>query len=68
MGKKNLLLVVWLCMSSWVAQAQWSVTPEAGISVVRRPPYGADWRPGVKMGTSVEYSFGRTFSLVGGLH
>lgn len=68
MGKKNLLLVVWLCMSSWVAQAQWRVTPEAGLSVVRRPPYGADWRPGVKMGTSVEYSFGRTFSLVGGLH
>lgn len=33
-----------------------TLSPEAGVSVVRRPPSGEDWRPAAKVGVAVDFN------------
>lgn len=66
MLKKTTLLIVCLIGVMVSAQAQWSVSPELGISAFRGRSY--DWRPGIKAGAAVEYQFKSNFSLESGLY
>jgi len=59
-----------LLMMSFVAvKAQWSVSPELGLSMVNRPGIvNSKWDNGWKVGVGVEYQFSPMFSLKSGLH
>lgn len=65
MLKKIVLSIVCL-IGGITAHAQWSVSPELGLSAYRRQFY--EWRPGVKVGAAVEYQFKSLFSLESGLY
>lgn len=65
MLKKIVLSIVCL-IGGITAHAQWSVSPELGLSAYRRQFY--EWRPGIKVGAAVEYQFKSLFSLESGLY
>ncbi len=65
MLKKFSLLIICL-FAALSAQAQWSVSPELGLSAYQRHLY--EWRPGIKVGAAVEYQFTPLFSLESGLY
>ena len=44
-----------------------TLSPEAGVSVVRRPPYGEDWRPAAKVGVAVDFNLTKHFGIESGL-
>ena len=44
-----------------------TLSPEAGISMLRRPPYGEDWRPSAKVGISADFNLTKHFSIESGL-
>ncbi|MDR1200137.1 MAG: PorT family protein [Tannerellaceae bacterium] len=66
--KKGVLFIL-LMMSIGSLKAQWSVTPEAGMTAVKRAGYlDNEWRPGWKLGVGVEYDLNNHFSLKSGVH
>lgn len=65
MKRIGLLIVCMLGVLS--AHAQWSVSPEVGLSAFRRNTY-YEWRPAIKLGAAVEYQFKPHFSLESGLY
>lgn len=66
---KKVVVVCMLIMSSWTLHAQWSLTPEAGITATNRVDYtNSPWRAGWKLGVGVEYQFNKLFALKSGLH
>ncbi len=65
MFRKLGLLIVCL-MGVLSVYAQWSISPELGLSAYRRQFY--EWRPGIKVGAAVEYQFMSHFSLESGLY
>lgn len=44
-----------------------TLSPEAGVSVVRRPPSGEDWRPAAKVGVAVDFNLTKHFGIESGL-
>ncbi|MDH6304667.1 hypothetical protein M2459_001403 [Parabacteroides sp. PF5-5] len=65
---KKVTVVCMLIMSSLtVLHAQWSLTPEAGITAINRAG-NDDWTAGWKLGVGLEYEFNNRFSLKSGLH
>ena len=44
-----------------------TLSPEAGISMLRRPPYGEDWRPSAKAGIAVDFNLTKHFGIESGL-
>lgn len=65
MMKRIVVVVICLCCMSSV-YAQWSVTPEAGITAVN--PAGSErWNSSFKFGASVEYDLNDFFTLKSGL-
>lgn len=65
MKKVITILIALCCLSS--AHAQWSVTPEAGLSAHKRANL-EDWSARVRAGVSVEYDFSNRFTLKSGLY
>lgn len=66
---KKVVLLILLMMSIWSLKAQWSVTPEIGITAVARvDSWNNKWRPGWKLGVGVEYDLNERFALKSGLH
>lgn len=67
--KKIVLFLVGM-MSVFAAQAQWSVSPEAGITAVNMNAgrHNDRWEAGWKLGVGVEYQFTPRFSLKSGVH
>lgn len=66
MSKRFLLLIVCLLGVFSSVRAQWSVSPEVGLSAFRGRSY--EWRPAVKVGAAVDYQFKSNFSLESGLY
>ena len=44
-----------------------TLSPEVGISMLRRPPYGEDWRPSAKAGIAVDFNLTKHFGIESGL-
>ncbi len=74
---KKIAVLSLMMMASFTLSAQWSVTPEVGITAFKRggaTPYvnwGSsydDWRAGLKLGAAVEYDFTERFALKSGLY
>jgi len=66
---KRSVLFILLLMSAVSLKAQWSVTPEAGMTAVNRAESFMDsWRPGWKIGVGVEYDLNERFSLKSGVY
>lgn len=66
--RKLLLLFIVLVNIFTIARAQLTVTPEVGISAVKRNGFGEGWRPGVKIGAALEYQITpKLFSIESGL-
>lgn len=66
---KKIVMLVLLTMCSWMANAQWSLTPEAGMTAYKRNGFMTDWKPGWKVGVGTEYRFSSEwFSLKSGLY
>lgn len=66
---KKIVMLVLLMMCSWMANAQWSLTPEAGMTAYKRNGFMTDWKPGWKVGVGTEYRFSSEwFSLKSGLY
>ncbi len=63
-----MLTMMLMCVTS--VSAQWSVTPEAGITAIKRNSFTNDsWRAGWKVGVGLEYQFTpRFFSMKTGLY
>lgn len=70
MKKSTFLLIAMMLMGSLVSNAQWSVTPEAGITAVyKKEGFDANWNAGWKIGAGLEYRFKESpFSLKSGLY
>ena len=64
--KKRIGLLIVCLVSVITANAQWSISPELGLSAYRRQFY--EWRPGIKVGAAVEYQFKSPFSIESGLY
>lgn len=64
--KKIITIIIGLCCLGSV-HAQWSITPEAGLSAVKRVNT-EDWSARVRAGISVEYDFSQRFALKSGLY
>jgi hypothetical protein len=64
---KKTLFVLLLLVSVSATHAQWSITPEAGFTTVKRTG-ASDWKPGAKIGLGVEYDFSNRFALQSGLY
>lgn len=66
---KKIVLLLVAMMSVLTAQAQWSVSPEAGITAVNMNWNRNDqWDAGWKLGVGIEYQFTHRFSLKSGVH
>lgn len=66
---KKIVCLFVLLMCAGVMQAQWSVSPELGITAVNRNETGNErWNAGWKLGVAVEYQFTPLFSLKSGIH
>lgn len=66
MKKSAVIVLLWVAMSAGALHAQWSVTPELGITA-EKEEY-RDWSSGLKIGAGVEYRFGKLFSLESGIY
>lgn len=64
---KKIYLILALLLHVGLASAQWSVSPEVGLSVLRHNGQFDDWRPAVKIGAAVEYGLKPNFSIESGL-
>ncbi len=64
--KKIIMVLIALCCLSTV-HAQWSVTPEAGLSALKRVNFDG-WSARFRVGASVEYDFNERFALKSGLY
>ena len=53
MGWKKIYLILALLLHVGLASAQWSVSPEVGLSVLRHNGQFDDWRPAIKIGAAV---------------
>lgn len=69
--KKVVMILVGM-MSVFAIQAQFSVSPEMGMTAVKRnlgySPWEQPWKAGFKLGLGVEYQFSPLFSLKSGVH
>lgn len=66
---KKIIFFVALILSTFTANAQWSVSPEAGIMAVNRTGWAdGKWTSSWKLGVGVEYQFSSLFSLKSGIH
>ncbi len=65
--KKTIITLILLLSLHVAGSAQWSVTPEAGMTAVNRAST-ENWDPSFKIGVSTEYAFNDFFSLQSGLH
>lgn len=66
---KTILCFVIAMMSVFTLKAQWTVSPELGVTAVKRNRIRCDeWKANVKVGASVQYDFNSLFSLKSGLH
>lgn len=65
MKKVLSLLIALFCVSS--GYAQWSITPEVGMTAVNRVDYD-EWKSNIKLGAAVQYEFNSLFSLKSGLY
>ncbi|MDR3141811.1 MAG: PorT family protein [Tannerellaceae bacterium] len=66
--KKGILFIL-LMISTGTLKAQWSVTPEAGMTAVKRAGnLNNDWRPAWKLGVGVEYDLNERLSLKSGMY
>ena len=61
--KRVVLFAMVLMLGVISVQAQWSVVPEAGMTVMKAGPM-VDWKPSWKIGVGVEYQAGISFSEV----
>lgn len=62
------LTLLWM-MGVMSVEAQWSITPEAGMAITKRNSFGTSWEPRPKIGVGVEYQFPSSFfSLKSGLY
>ncbi|MDR1161598.1 MAG: PorT family protein [Tannerellaceae bacterium] len=69
--KKEVLFILLTMMSVGTLKAQWSVTPEAGMTAFKRAGsqlIQPNWRSGWKLGAGVEYDLNERFSLKSGLY
>lgn len=69
--KKKMWMTMMLMGYFVSVHAQWTLTPEIGMTAVKRSMWGGprSWRPGVKVGAGVEYRFQPDFfSLKSGLY
>ena len=66
--KRVVLFAMVLMLGVISVQAQWSVVPEAGMTVMKAGPM-VDWKPSWKIGVGVEYQLKPEFlSLKSGLY
>lgn len=66
--KRVVLFAMVLMLGVVSVQAQWSVVPEAGMTVMKAGPM-VDWKPSWKIGVGVEYQLKPEFlSLKSGLY
>ena len=66
---KKILLLAVLFISVSATHAQWSITPEAGLTTMKYANSGYNsWKPDVKIGAGVEYDFTGGFALQSGLY
>lgn len=66
---KKIVMLVLLMMCSWIANAQWSLTPEAGMTAYKKSGFRSEWKSGWKVGVGTEYRFNPGwFSLKSGLY
>jgi len=63
---KKIVLLLMLLGSAGMMQAQWTLSPEAGMTAIKRE--SADWKAGWKAGVGIEYQTGKFFSLKSGLY
>lgn len=65
---KRELFFLFFIMNVFVANAQWSVAPEVGLSAFNHNNIGDGWRPAVKIGAAIEYAFKPNYSIESGLY
>lgn len=67
MNKVKLFICALLLGMCTVSAQNITLSPEAGISVVRRPPNGEDWSPAAKVGVAADFNLTKHFSIESGL-
>ncbi|MDR3262033.1 MAG: PorT family protein [Tannerella sp.] len=67
MKKIAVIVLLWMAMSTGALHAQWSITPEAGLTAEKEETNDS-WRSRLKIGAGVEYLFGNLFSLGTGIY
>ena len=66
--RKAKLFICALLLGVYTVSAQnITLSPETGISVVRRIPYEKDWSPAAKVGVSADFNLTKHFSIESGL-
>lgn len=66
---KKILFVLMMIVSVSIANAQWTVSPEVGITTYKNNLPGSDkWNTGWKIGMAVEYELIPVLSFKSGLH
>ncbi|MDD4515530.1 outer membrane beta-barrel protein [Massilibacteroides sp.] len=64
---KKIIVLLLVLLSVNEIHAQWSISPEAGITAVKAAKL-EDWSARIKAGVAVEYDFNHRFSLKSGLY
>ena len=67
MNKVKLFIYALLLGVCTVSAQNITLSPETGISVVRRIPYEKDWSPAAKVGVSADFNLTKHFSIESGL-
>ena len=67
MRKVKLFICALLLGVCTVSAQNITLSPETGISVVRRIPYEKDWSPAAKVGISADFNLTKHFSIESGL-
>lgn len=67
MRKVKLFICALLLGVCTVSAQNITLSPETGISVVRRIPYEKDWSPAAKVGVSADFNLTKHFSIESGL-
>jgi hypothetical protein len=69
MRKEVVFILLMMMMSAGSLKAQWSVTPETGMTAVKRAGnLNNGWRAGWKLGVGVEYDLNERFALKSGVY
>jgi hypothetical protein len=69
MRKEVVFILLMMMMSAGSLKAQWSVTPEAGITAVKRGGnLNNGWSAGWKLGVGVAYDLNERFGLTSGMY